>query len=676
MNDGCGQISLKMAMDVAQCLGLTYIPSGFQARIGGSKGFWIVDPQGDSTQRWIEIYPSQTKWHRDHTTLDEKGHRTFEVLRWVQPLKPAALNLQFLPLLEDREMQEKSMRDAISRLLEKGLTFEIAKQRVAMDCPQSFRVWTNNLNSSIQDRLKHRQVHYEAGLPTTLEEKLNMLLDAGFDPKMLRFLKDLAWKAYSGKCELLKRKLNIAVGLSTYAYMAADFTGTLEPDEVYLCFSSNFKDELSGYSEVLLDGIDVLVARSPAHYASDIQRVRAVWKRELKPLKDVIIFSSRGDYPPAKKLSGGDYDGDIAWVCWEQTLVEPFRNAGQPECPDLEKLGHVTKDRTSYADLIAESPSNVTSVFLERSFDFNLQQSLLGTCTSFKECLCYTTNNIRDYDAVFLSTLLSYLVDQSKQGYIFTEEDWKKIKETVITTRPQKPAYKSDKFEGKVPTHIIDYLKFVVADKTIDTTLTDFHNSLLAAQYWDNDVIRYARWAEEQAKTSNDWKELLTKLKKDITVVKGLWSDQFREKDAREESKLNFASILHPLYEKWQAISPSPDASLLLTHMLLPPCLPNQDLSEWALLKASVAFASCSPKYVPNFVWWMCGRQLAFLKARFRDSSDGGGLVALTPQMHAMLKPNATYVKLLRAEEHEPQYWEARAESSVMADEEMGEDDD
>jgi hypothetical protein len=174
---------------------------------------------------------------------------------------------------------------------------------------------------------------------------------------------------------------------------------------------------------------------------------------------------------------------------------------------------------------------------------------------------------------------------------------------------------------------------------------------------------------------------LLTRLKQDVAAVKELWSEQFKRKDVRgvEESKPNFASVLLPLHEKWQAISPSPDASPLLTHALLPSCLPNQDLSEWALLKASVAFASCSPKYVPNFVWWMCGRQLAFLKARFRGGGGGsGGLVALTPEMHAMLKPNATYVKLLRAEEHEPRYWEARAESSVAPDEgaEMSNDDD
>jgi hypothetical protein len=680
MNDGCGQISLKMATEVSHCLKLTYIPSGFQARIGGAKGFWIVNTQDDPCERWIEVYSSQTKWQADcKAILEEKDHRTFEVIRWVQPLKPAALNLQFLPLLEDRGEPKEAMRVAISRLLENGLRYGMIQQSEAMDNPQSFRVWTHSLNPGTQDRIKHGQVPYEAGLPISLEEKLNMLLDAGFDPKRLRFLKDLVWKAYSDKCELLKRKLNITVELSTYAYMAVDFTGTLEPNEVYLCFSSAFKVEPSGFSEVLLDDIDVLVARSPAHYVSDIQKVKAVWKRELKSVKDIIVFSSKGNCPLAKKLSGGDYDGDIAWVCWEPTLVEPFRNEEMPEFPDLEKLGYIKKDKTPYADLITEFPHNSISVFLERSFDFNLRWNLLGICTVFKEELCYTINSVSMNSIVFLSTLLSYLVDQNKQGYIFAKEDWEHIKETVIKIKPRRPFYKFDKFEGNKPTHIIDYLKFDVAEKTIENALTEFHTSLKHAEYWDDDVIQYARWAEEQEKTSNDWKVLLAQLKKDIATVKEMWIAHFREKDGRgvEEAMANFQSILHPLYQRWLNIKPSTDISPLLAGMLLPSGLPNQELSEWALLKASVAFASFQPKYVSKFVWWMCGRQLAVLKAKFRSGSGGGGgLVALTPEMHAMLKPNATFVKLQRAEEHEPRFWEARAEGSVAAEEEAASDDD
>jgi hypothetical protein len=51
------------------------------------------------------------------------------------------------------------------------------------------------------------------GIPLSLEEELHMLLDVRFDPQRLRFLEDLAWKAYPRKCDILKKSLNITVAV-------------------------------------------------------------------------------------------------------------------------------------------------------------------------------------------------------------------------------------------------------------------------------------------------------------------------------------------------------------------------------------------------------------------------------------------------------------------------------
>jgi hypothetical protein len=477
-NDGCGRLSLKMANNVVKCLGLSHLPSGFQARIGGAKGFWVVDVNDDGGKQWIEIYPSQIKWNRfieaTDLTYNEPDRRTFEVVDWAKSLRPAALNLQFLPLLEDRGKARASMRNAIANLLENGLTHEIQMQRAAMESPQLFRKWIRDNSSGIKYRAKHGRVHFMAGLPLSLEEKLNMLLDAGFDPQRLQFLKELVWKAYIYKWDVLKKDLEITVGRSTYAFMAVDFTGILEPDEVHMGFSNNFTDEDSGFSDTLLDGIDILVARAPAHYVSDIQKVKAVWKRELKALKNVIVFSSKGNFPLAKKLSGGDYDGDRAWVCFEPTIADEFINAEMPDCLDLVKLGFLQKENTSYSD-ISLAPADPVPVFLQHCFDFNLQDNLLGICTNHKEELCYTNNNVSNSEAVFLSTLLSELVDQRKQGNIFSMQSWERVKSEVIKTKVRKPNYKHDKLDGRRRLeHIIDYLKFIVADRTVEDTLEKF----------------------------------------------------------------------------------------------------------------------------------------------------------------------------------------------------------
>jgi hypothetical protein len=677
MNDGCGRLSLKMAINIVKCLGLSYVPSGFQARIGGAKGFWIIDVNDDAGQQWIEIYPSQIKWDRFPEVPDirayEADHRTFEVVDWVKPLRSVALNLQLIPILEDRGNNRAVMRDVLSGLLVNGLNREIQLQRAAMESPQTFRKWIRHNMFGIEDRIKHCRVPYKAGLPRSLEEQMNMLLDAGFDPQKLQYLKGLAWKAYTMKCDILKKKLNITVGLSAYAYMAVDFTGTLEPNEVHLGFSTNFTDDATGFSETMLDGIDVLVARYPAHYISDIQKVKAVWKRELRPLKDVIVFSSKGDYPLAKKLSGGDYDGDAAWICFEPAIVNEFVNADMPDCPNLLQLGYIQQDKTTYADISLEHADPVP-VFLQHSFEFNLQDDMLGFCTNFKESLCYTNNDVGNDEAVFLSTLLSDLVDQRKQGYNFNFEAWAKVRAEAIKTKIREPNYKNDKSNGSRAEHIIDYLKFIVAERTVEDTLEKFHRSLAVAEYWDDDLVKLSIWARERAKQSPDWESLLEKLDHDIKVVKKIWSKHFNHKQ-HAESLANFTPIVTNLYEKWQEIAPPADNPL--SQALAPSCMPDplNELSTWALLKASTGFSHGTREYISKFIWWMAGKQLAALKVMFGDGDGGGGsLAVVAPHMYAMLKPDSTFVKLMQSQDHDPRFWEAKAES-VVPDEEGGDSD-
>jgi len=49
--------------------------------------------------------------------------------------------------------------------------------------------------------------------------------------------------------------------------------------------------------------------------------------------------------------------------------------------------------------------------------------------------------------------------------------------------------------------------------------------------------------------------------------------------------------------------------------------------------------------------------------------ASNGGLTPVTSGMYAMLKPDATFVKLMQADEHEPRFWEAKAESQLPGEE-------
>lgn len=671
MTDGAGRMSLALARKIVLKLELSYIPSAFQGRFGEAKGLWIVDRTQDIESDWIELYGEQCKWKRGKKgsqDFDHPSHRTFEVVGHSAPLKTADLNTQLLPILMHQATNPKKMENAIVGALKEGLNQSLKELRSALNSPQELRCWNRLTNSSLQDRVKNGTLQWLGGLPAKNEDKLSVLLDAGFDPRRLQFVMDLVKKAFDMKCAELKERLNITVAKSTKVYMVPDFWGVLEPNEVHLDFSS-FVDNETGLSDTQLENVDVLVARNPAHYPSDIQRVTAVNKHELRHLKDVIVFSTKRYPSLADKLSGGDYDGDIAWVCWDRAIVESFANANVPKVPDLVKEGYIEQDKTTYAQLTKGS-FDPTNKFLNASFDFNMCQSLLGPCTAWKESVEYRIGDLNRPEITFLATLLSNLVDQGKQGYIFTEKHLQEVKRHISKSAgvPRVPAYKvkNPSERQKLTNHILDKMMSVVevqTDKFLDDLRTSIsppppqYDSTLAQFYKDQRVKAKVRVGEngtlEEIEMAAEWKRLLDQLDEDIVRVKNKWNGSFRRTPSKrfnsddDESRPDFAPIRDSCFEDFCDIKPLSSSKLI-------PAWPDQDTESesgaWALLKASALYATYEPRKnysdrISTFPWWVAGLQLALIK------SKQNGQVPMAGYMYAMLKANTGFVKQLRGYE-------------------------
>lgn len=650
MNDGIARMSHGLARAIRDILGLPDIPAGYQGRFGSAKGMWIRDTADTSDDIWIETFPSQRKWICDYV---EDDHRTFEVRNESRELKPASLNLQLLPILEDRAIDASLMKAQVGNFLRDSLKRDLDAQKAAMQDPVQFKLWVheNSSTSRRAERVKSCQVPFTAGLPSGREDIMSFLLDSGFDPTKLEFLREIAWKLRKEKCEELQERLNVRVGRSTYAYMVVDFLGVLEEGEVHLGFSSKFTDEQSGFSETFLHGIDALVARTPAHYPSDIQRVKTVFKPELGSLKDVIVFSTKGDIPLADMLSGGDYDGDIAWVCWEPTIVVNFQNAAMPVVPDLFQQGVLHKESQTYSDLLGTR--DITSEFLARAFRFNMQQNYLGMCTNYKEKFCYARNSVGNSSAILLSTLISNLVDRAKQGIVFTDQDWARLRRTLSKVDPPDPQYKKDNWGGKgEPTHIIDYVKFSVGKPTVEIELKALNEFLGHAERFDKDLIRFyqhyeklQRPPEERKEAESNglfkkstWEAVLGQLKKDIEAVVQEWTS------SRDEWDVRIANI----YDKWQDISPTSKVHSKTVKSLQQEDLVKIGLSNWDLLKASFCFKMYYRKS-PAFVWYVAGRQLAYLKAMCVSQRAGAAPVLMIPTMYAGSRPDNKYARAIAA---------------------------
>lgn len=66
----------------------------------------------------------------------------------------------------------------------------------------------------------------------------------------------------------------------------------------------------------------MLVTRNPCTHPGDLRLLNAVDKPELRHLFNVVVFPSTGNRPLCNMMAGGDLDGDVYFVCWDQELMK------------------------------------------------------------------------------------------------------------------------------------------------------------------------------------------------------------------------------------------------------------------------------------------------------------------------------------------------------------------
>ncbi|KAJ5908260.1 RNA-directed RNA polymerase [Penicillium taxi] len=556
MNDGCALMSRAMAKEVCEKLGITgATPSTFQARIAGAKGLWMVASHGftlsgfSEDDVWIQISDSQLKIEphpqRREFTLDEE-QLTFEVVNWAKPLHPVDLNIQLLAILDyggcSREYIAELTRNGIRKLYTDFA--RVIETDSSVDC----RALIQKLRPSRDVRLQEQWITDDA-------ESIIRLCEAGFRPRsfyplrkrLQEFMRWLVGRHVEG--------LHIQIPLSTYAYCIADPIGVLEPDEVHLCFSSNWRDPDGNFEDTVLQGIDVLVGRLPAHVPSDIQRRKAVWKAELRHFQDVIVFSSKGDIPLAHMLSGGDYDGDTPWICWDPNIVKSFRNSELPQEKPADHFG-VTKHSVPMAEV------KTTEEFLQGTFEFNLTMSNLGRCTVEHEKIVYD-ESINSEIAIELSSLLSHLVDGRKGGVHLSEQAWTQYRKTISPKHRSLPAYHLDSERRPKKSNIADYLKFYVAGKEREAILIEIEKRFPQIEHWDSfdeDLTRPWNKVLEAAvlDKSGDLTRIVRSVQVSVKAIYNEWKSNTetfsrRAKEAATAAKsIPLPESSHPLAMTWQ----------------------------------------------------------------------------------------------------------------------------
>ncbi|EPS39974.1 hypothetical protein H072_6215 [Dactylellina haptotyla CBS 200.50] len=549
LTDGCGLVSPAVLREVKRIHGLEFLPSAIQARIGSAKGLWVLDPDPKhltSDELWIKIRPEQTKFNG---ISDDVAHRTLDIVGIASPLRSGYINAQFILILQ----QNNISHDALANLLREDLRREFGEllQPGRIEDPVFIRAFLEKISVNSSRRGVER-LGMNGRVPSDLAERCINLLESGFNLTNGN-LKDWFSKKLTRYFEKRKEKLHINIPKSCTVYCVADPSRKLKAGQVFLRFGqhSNFIDEKTLFPIDILIG-DVLVTRNPAHTESDIQKVTAVDIPELRYLTNVIVFSADKvtcDRSLADYLSGGDYDGDRVWTCWEPRLVDPFQN--KPFDP-ADTTPYIEVDKKKMLEAFSpKKNSKAFPDFVRTQIQLSLEESLLGKCTSFYYALVYKKANLyhdsmNDPEAKILAALCSKLVDGPKHGFRVRETCWKGLCRTH-NGLPE-PLYKkknlksSDVTNAKTSQNPMDRLRFQVAETEITSMLESFEKLSEGAVCKDKDILRcYDDFWNYYEKQKNEWE------KKRNTDAEDKYGDALAV--LGQLKRLNAA--LDPLYDKW-----------------------------------------------------------------------------------------------------------------------------
>lgn len=137
-----------------------------------------------------------------------------------------------------------------------------------------------------------------------------------------RFLTDIVEVAAMSSLRSLKYRARIPIEQGYLLYGIMDETNILKEGEVYIVTEEERDD---GHRDrKLLLGERIVVTRAPALHPGDVQFVTAVnvpKDSHLRKLHNCIVFSQQGARDLPSQLSGGDLDGDLFHIIFDQRLI-------------------------------------------------------------------------------------------------------------------------------------------------------------------------------------------------------------------------------------------------------------------------------------------------------------------------------------------------------------------
>ncbi|RYP53397.1 hypothetical protein DL768_001642 [Monosporascus sp. mg162] len=314
-SDGVGTISRDLMEEIQSALPHKKSPpTCIQIRWAGAKGMLALDDAlGGMVMR---IRPSMVKF-------ESQDKENLEICDVASKPIPLVLNRQMIKVLEDMGCSEEWFFKVQNR--------ELNRLRMITASVDNTVVFLKR--QKVADQIRFSQL-------------IRRLHKLGIDYKTDRFLCSVVETVVLRELRLLKNKARIPVEKGVTLFGIMDEYRFLEEDEIFLTF-----DGLSGTHYRDLDNCLVLVTRSPALHPGDIQIRRAVVPPNGHPLlslSNCVVFSQKGERDLPSQLSGGDLDGDIYNIIWDDLAVSSckreFAPADYPRVPPLDIRREVVRE--------------------------------------------------------------------------------------------------------------------------------------------------------------------------------------------------------------------------------------------------------------------------------------------------------------------------------------------
>ncbi|KAF2175051.1 RdRP-domain-containing protein [Zopfia rhizophila CBS 207.26] len=373
-SDGCGTISQHLLRRIWKALPperRLLQPTVLQIRYKGAKGIVSLDSRLSGER--MRIRKSMIKFEA------KDGWNDIEICGAAYKPLPMYLNHQFIKILEDLGVPPKNFIDIQAEEL-------------------------NFLKLRVRDPINaaHFLEDYSVGTSARIPEFLRSLNDIGLSFQSDRFLTDMIEIAAMTVLRELKYRARIQVRRGDLLYGIMDETGELEEGEVYVAIKDLTNDSNPKRYTVVQDR--VIITRAPALHPGDVQIVKAVnvpAHSPLKKLSNCIVFSQKGARDLPSQLSGGDLDGDLFHIIYDERLIPKITEipADYPRTPPKDLGRPVRRD-----DMI--------EFFIEY-----MQTDQLGRISNQHKVMAdQLVSGTRELQCIRLAELASIAVDFSKSG--------------------------------------------------------------------------------------------------------------------------------------------------------------------------------------------------------------------------------------------------------------------